>query len=234
MKSALVIRHLAFEDIGTLAPLLQAQGYRVTTYDAGVDELWKIDLDQVDLLIVLGGPIGAGDEALYPFLEEEIDLVRRRLAARRPILGICLGAQLMARALGATVFSMAQKEICFSPLQLTEAGTSSSLAPLTPEVHVLHWHGDQFDIPPGASRLASTERCTNQAFEVGRFGLALQFHIELDHQRFEQWLIGHAAELSEARIDPRKLRAQARKHGPDLARASREVLLSWFERLADA
>jgi GMP synthase (glutamine-hydrolysing) len=234
MKSALVIRHLAFEDLGTLSPLLQAQGYRLTTYDAGVDELWKVDLDQVDLLIVLGGPIGAGDEDLYPFLDEEVDLVRRRLVARRPILGICLGAQLMARALGASVSPMAQKEICFSPLRLTDAGAGSSLAALTPDLHVLHWHGDQFDMPEGAVELASTEKCPNQAFEIERFALALQFHIELDHRRFEQWLIGHSAELSAARVDPRELRAQARMHGPALARAAEQVLRSWLDRLVEA
>jgi GMP synthase (glutamine-hydrolysing) len=234
MKSALVIRHLAFEDLGTLSPLLQAQGYRLTTYDAGVDELWKVDLDQVDLLIVLGGPIGAGDEDLYPFLDEEVDLVRRRLVARRPILGICLGAQLMARALGASVSPMAQKEICFSPLRLTGAGAGSSLAALTPDLHVLHWHGDQFDMPEGAVGLASTEKCPNQAFEIERFALALQFHIELDHRRFEQWLIGHSAELSAARIDPRELRAQARMHGPALAHAAEQVLRSWMDRLVEA
>lgn len=103
MKTAVAIRHLAFEDLGLIEPWLKRRGWRIVTCDAGVDELWKIDLWQIDLLVVLGGPIGAGDDALYPFLSEEVNLIRKRLDSASPLLGICLGAQLMARALGAAV-----------------------------------------------------------------------------------------------------------------------------------
>ena len=114
------------------------------TYDAGIDELWKIDRSQVDLLIVLGGPLGSNDDALYPFLAEEVELVRQRLDSGRALLGICLGAQLMARALGAAVTPMDRKEICFSPLSLTPQGCTSPLVHIGTHP-VLHWHGDQFD-----------------------------------------------------------------------------------------
>ena len=127
-KTVLALRHLAFEDLGLLAPVLEARGFtRLLTRDAGVDDLRDVDLDAVDLLVVLGGPIGAYDDALYPYLNDELALIRRRLAARRPLLGICLGAQLMARALGASVRPMAhgRKEIGFAPLTLTDAGRDS-------------------------------------------------------------------------------------------------------------
>ena len=119
MKTLVALRHLAFEDLGLLAPLMQAQGWRVHYYDLGVDELWKIDLSQVDLLVILGGPIGAEDDERYPFLVDELQLLRERLATQRPMLGICLGAQLIARAMGARVQPMGRKEIGYAPIALT-------------------------------------------------------------------------------------------------------------------
>lgn len=143
MKTLVALRHLAFEDLGLLAPLMQARGWRIHYYDVGVDELWTLDLDQVDLLVVLGGPIGAEEDASYPFLADEVRLVNERLAARRPLLGICLGAQLIARALGARVRPMGFKEIGYAPLDLTAAGETSPLAAIGAQP-VLHWHGDRF------------------------------------------------------------------------------------------
>src|SRR5690606_17252890 len=193
MKTAIAIRHLHFEDLGTLEPLLRERGYAVRHVDATVDDLAALDAQAPDMLAILGGPIGAYDEAAYPFLEAELDLVRRRLATRRPLLGICLGAQLIARALGARVYPLGVKEIGFGPLDLSPAGRSSLLSVLA-DVPVLHWHGDQFDIPPGAARLAGTEVGTNQAFAIGAWVLGLQFHLEVDMGRIERWLVGHACE----------------------------------------
>ena len=147
MKTALAIRHLHFEDLGTLEPLLREMNYQVQYVDAVLDDLATLDVESPDLLVVLGGPIGAYDDALYPFLAAELQLLRRRLASARPLLGICLGAQLIARALGANVYPLGRKEIGFAPLTLTDAGRASPLAALE-GVAVLHWHGDQFDIPP--------------------------------------------------------------------------------------
>ena len=133
MKTVVALRHVAFEDLGTLDPLLRQQGASVRYLEAGCDALDQLEALGPDLLIVLGGPIGANDEALYPFLRQELALLERRLAAGRPTLGICLGAQLMARALGARVYPAAGKEIGWSPLALTEAGRRSPLRFLAPE-----------------------------------------------------------------------------------------------------
>ncbi|OHX19865.1 glutamine amidotransferase [Chromobacterium sphagni] len=231
MKTAIAIRHLAFEDLGILQPLLQARGFRIEYREAGVDRLDGLALEQVDLLIALGGPIGAFDDELYPFLVDELGAIRRRLQARRPILGICLGAQLMARALGAGVAAMGHKEIGFAELQLTEAGMRSALAPLADSPLALHWHGDQFDIPDGAQRLAASARCPNQAFAIGNHALGLQFHLEADPQRLESWLVGHACELAAAGIDPRTLREQCRRHGEMLRRQGSLVFARWLDGL---
>jgi GMP synthase (glutamine-hydrolysing) len=133
------------------------------------------------LLIVLGGPIGAYETDTYPFLAAEIALLERRLMHDRPTLGICLGSQLMAKALGARVFPGPLKEIGWGRIDLTEAGAGSSLASLGSEdSEVLHWHGDTFDLPAGAVRLACNANYENQAFAFGQAALALQFHAEAD------------------------------------------------------
>lgn len=227
MKLAIAVRHVHFEDLGVLEPFLRDQGYEVRHVDAATDDLTAIDVVSPDLVVILGAPIGAFDEETYPFLAAELDLVRRRLQARRPLLGICLGGQIIARVLGADVKPMGVKEIGFSPLALTEAGMASALA-LLGDTPVLHWHGDQFDIPAGASRLASTAICANQAFAVGAEVLALQFHLEADPRKIERWLLGHACELGLAGVDPREIRREARDFGPALEAVAKRVIGQWL------
>lgn len=227
MKTALTIRHLHFEDLGTLEALLNARGYRVQYVEAPLGGLSNLDVLSPDLLIVLGGPIGAYDDALYPFLSAEVELVRQRLDSARPLLGICLGAQLIARALGANVYPLGTKEIGFAPLTLTAAGHASPLAALE-DVAVLHWHGDQFDIPVGAEHLAATPIGAHQAFTLGSQVLALQFHLEADPAHLESWLVGHASELHQAGIDPRTLRAQAQDARGTLVEAAHQVIGRWL------
>lgn len=230
MKTAIAIRHVHFEDLGTLGPLLHQRGYSTRYCDAGVQEFNTPEIAEADLLIVLGAPVGAGDENLYPFLAQELELIEHRLGRQQPLLGVCLGAQLMARVLGASVAPMERKEIGFSPIALTEAGRASCLAHLPAETAVLHWHGDQFAIPNGAESLASTPLCPHQAFALGNYALGLQFHLEADAERIEPWLLGHATELSQAGIDPRALRAQAKEHGARLKAVSGAVFNRWLDQ----
>ncbi len=227
-RTVVAIRHIHFEDLGTLEPLLRQRGYVVRYLDATVDDLAAVDTLAPDLLVVLGGPIGAYDEDTYPFLADELALVRRRLAAGLPILGICLGAQLIARGLGAKVYALGVKEIGFGPVQFTAVGQSSVLAGLG-DTPVLHWHGDQFDIPDGAQWLARTEIGAHQAFSHRGTVLGLQFHLEADARQIERWLVGHACELGQAGIDPRALRAQAITQQDQLASAAKTVVGAWLD-----
>ena len=227
-KTVLAVRHVPFEDLGVFAPMLADRGYGVRYLDAGIAPIMPQTFAEPDLLVVLGGPIGVYDDAAYPWLAAEQDALATRLHAGLPTLGICLGAQLIARALGARVAATGRKEIGYGPLTLTPAGRTSVLAPLAGQP-VLHWHGDQFEIPTGAERLAATPGFPHQAFRVGGPVLALQFHVEADAAQIERWLIGHAHELGAARVDPNRIREDAAAYGPALADKARDVLGTWLD-----
>jgi len=227
-KTCLAVRHVAFEDLGLLDALLAERGYRIRWLEAGVDAIDASLAVAPDLVVVLGGPIGVYETAAYPFIAGEIAALAARLKAGKPVLGVCLGAQLMAAALGARVEPGPVKEIGWAPLSLTEAGRHSVLAPLA-ATPVLHWHGDNCELPAGCERLASTGLCPVQAFARTPLQLALQFHLETEPARFEAWLVGHTVELGKAGIDPRALRAQARALGPATCEVGRKVLAAWLD-----
>lgn len=233
MKLAIAIRHLAFEDLGSAEAVLSRHGFTVRYHDVGLADFAALDPVAPDLLVVLGGPIGVYEEERYPFLREELALLTTRLAANRPTLGICLGAQLMAKALGAAVYPGHCKEIGFAPITLTAEGEASCLAPFgTPGAVVLHWHGDTFDLPQDAVRLGSTEAYANQAFARGTNMLACQFHPEATAVGFERWLIGHTAELTAAGISVPELRTAAARQGPEVERLGTACLDQWLAELA--
>ncbi|SCZ65610.1 glutamine amidotransferase [Thiohalomonas denitrificans] len=223
-----VVRHMAFEDLGVFADVFRTRGLIPSTIDAGVDDL--APLEEADLAVVLGGPIGVYETDRYPFLKQELSLLEKRLAAGRPTLGICLGAQLIVRALGGRVYPGGSKEIGWGSVRLTEAGKHSCLAAIETQP-VLHWHGDTFDCPTGAQLLAGTELYPNQAFSYGSNVLALQFHAEADSRRIEQWLIGHTSELTTADIDVPTLREASQVHGEGLRAAGRKLLSDWLDQI---
>ena len=232
-KTAIAIRHVAFEDLGVLHPVLQSAGYLVQYREAGIEELASSTEIKADLLVVLGGPIGACEDDKYPFITDELRLLEHRLKHGLPTLGICLGAQLIARVLGAPVYPLRTKEIGWGPITLTEPGLASPLHHLGGDVRVLHWHGDTFDLPNGASLLASTGACANQAFSFGPNVLGLQFHGEFDGTGMERWLIGHACEIANApRVRVAQLREETKRYGSRLGRVGRQVFEAWISALA--
>lgn len=228
MKKLLALRHVHFEDLGILAPEFINQGYDISYIDAPTANFSQYNPADYDLMVVLGAPIGAFDEAVYPFIHQELTFIQQYLSAGKPILGICLGAQYLARLLAAEVTTMGVKEIGFASIQLTPAGKASPLAHLA-DVPVLHWHGDQFAVPKNAQLLASTATCPNQAFAVGDNLLALQFHLEANPTAIEHWLVGHACELNHAKVDIAQIRADAKLYGKALNQAGVQVLRAWLD-----
>jgi len=225
------IRHVAFEDLGMWnSPLATRSSIRYL--QAGVDDLSRCITDAPELLIVLGGPIGVYESDQYPFLEDELNIIRHRLEQRLPLLGICLGAQLIAAAAGARVYPSGVKEIGWGTIALTDIGKTSCLNQLAgSDYTVMHWHGDTFDLPSGAQLLASTSLVKHQAFTLGSNVLALQFHVEADPRAIEPWLIGHACELGQARIKPADLRRDTAKLPSSLRVNSEAMLNTWLKQV---
>lgn len=211
-------------------PLREA-GYEVTYVDAGVDNIGAVASSNPDLLVVLGGPIGAFEEIKYPFLNAELNVLTERLFANRPTLGICLGAQLMARALGARVYPGPSKEIGWAAVDLTRAGLAGPLRHLD-GYPVLHWHDDTFDLPDGCELLGSTKLCPNQAFARGANILALQFHLEITATGMERWLIGYANELAGAGLRPTSLHSETAKFAAGLETSAVAMFRDWLDRCA--
>lgn len=232
MKMAHVIRHIHFEDLGLLAPILAEHGYQYRYWDVGLDDLTELESIKPDLLIILGGPISANDVDAYPFLAEEQRLVKRQIDSGRALLGICLGAQIIARAMGGIIDPMAYKEIGLAPLALTDAGRQSILAPLAEAEMVLHWHGEACRIDESLTTLAYSSACEHQAFLYGNQILGLQFHLEVPLYGLERWFVGHHHELASTNIDVKALRAEAQKSLPSLEPIARQVFSNWLMQCA--
>jgi GMP synthase-like glutamine amidotransferase len=174
---AQVFQHVPFEASGCIGDWLAAAGARVGTTH------WHADaelpsLADVDLLVVMGGPMSANDEATLPWLVAEKRFIREAIEAGKPVVGVCLGAQLIAAAMGGRVYPNAEKEIGWFPLYAVPATAQTPLFSFPAQARVFHWHGETFDLPAGATRLARSDACANQAFQLGRRVIGMQFHLE--------------------------------------------------------
>jgi len=230
MKRALVVRHVLHEGLAGYRAPIEAAGYRIDRVAACRTDFRDIDLISPDLVVLLGGPMGVYETDHYPWIADEIAAVRGRLDRDLPTLGVCLGSQVIAAALGARVFAGPRREIGFAPLTLTDAGLLSPLAELR-GVSVLHWHGDTFDLPDEAELLASTSAYRHQAFRRGANLLALQFHAEMgEDPRFAVWMEDEDY-IRGAGVEPEALRRDHRRLGPQAVRAGERMIGEWLAAL---
>ena len=213
MSRIIVCQHVAYEILGALNPLLKDAGLRLRYVNFERDPAAQPSLDGYDGLVVLGGPMNVDQTEEFPFLATEIELVTEAVRRNMPVLGICLGAQIIAKALGAGVTPNGQKEIGWYPVSLTDEGRSDPLLGcFNGTEQIFQWHGDTFDIPPGAVRLASSPTCDNQAFRFRNRVYGLQFHLEVDEPMIARWLeVPHHVEeiaTTGGAIDPELIRQQ--------------------------
>jgi len=193
------LQHVAFEGLGHIGPWSTARGHQLAITRLYAGEVLP-PVHDFDRLIVMGGPMNIYQEDDYPWLRSEKGLIRQAIAAGKSVVGICLGAQLLADALGSPVFAGTEKEIGWLPIQLTEGGKNSGLLTGLPdEPIVFHWHGDTFAIPEGALHLAESQGCRSQAFLYGGRVLGLQFHLESTPETVGQILAHCRDELVQGR-----------------------------------
>ena len=182
------LQHVAFEGLGSIESWLKAAGYEITN-TRFFESAALPDLKKIDLLVVMGGPMSVNDESIFPWLVSEKKYILEAINSGTPVLGICLGAQLIARAIGASVYRNSVKEIGWFPIQGISSN-DTSLFSFPPSMTVFHWHGETFDLPSGASRLAKSDGCENQAFQFGKSVIGLQFHLETTLEAAQE-LVSH-------------------------------------------
>jgi GMP synthase (glutamine-hydrolysing) len=189
-RRAIVLQHTPTEGPERVAVLLGQRGIPCETRALHAGEPVPSDVADGELLIVMGGPMGVADAGSprYPFLAPEIALLRRLVAREAPVLGICLGSQLLAAGAGAAVYPNPRREVGWGSVDFLAVDREPALAGLRASELVLHWHGDTFDLPAGAVHLASTPVCRHQAFRLGQRQFGLQFHCELERETIATWV----------------------------------------------
>jgi len=231
----LVFQHVPYEPLGTLDPLLKEAGFRLRYVNFGRNPETRPTLDRYEALIVLGGPMNSDQIEHYPNLVTEVDVIREAVDRDMSVLGICLGAQLLAKALGGTVSRNATREIGWYDVQLTKDGqTDPVLSTFDRRQQVFQWHEDGIGLPPDAVHLASSDASAVQAFRYGEHAYGFQFHLEADESLIERWLTvpdNRATLADEAgRVDPDGIRARTPRSIAALKSLSRETFTRWIDR----
>lgn len=231
----LVFQHVPYEPLGTLDPLLKEAGFRIRYVNFGREPEHAPSLEGYAALIVLGGPMNVDDVASYPNLATEVRLIQDALARDMSILGICLGAQLLAKALGGAVRPGRSKEIGWYDVDVTEHGREDPvLSAFGQRSRVFQWHEDNIELPPGTAHLASSPDCPAQAFRHGEHAYGFQFHLEVDRPLIERWLTvpanQPALEAARDTVDPARIRAQIASSIDPLMALSRQTFSRWIDR----
>jgi GMP synthase (glutamine-hydrolysing) len=227
MADVLILQHVRPEPPGTIADALDNVGLSHRTVEIHRDDPVPETLD-ADGLVVMGGPMGVGDVDDRPHLSRELDLIEQALRDERPVLGVCLGSQLLAHALGADVRSAPEKEIGWDEVHLTDAAAEDPLfRDVDDPFPAFHWHGDVFDLPDGAVRLARTAQTKHQAFRYGDAAYGLLFHLEATPKTVAWMTRAFQDELAEEGLDGAAIRRAAMPREPALRETAATVFGQW-------
>ena len=232
MPTVIVIQHAACEPLGLIEEALLAREVGLHRVRAENGDPVPPEIGTAAGLVVLGGSMGVHDRQQFPFLGEELHLIKSAVARNVPILGVCLGAQLLAFALGAEARRNTQQEIGWHPVTLTENAAADALWHGLPETWTgFHWHGDIFEMPPGAVSLASSVLTPCQAFRYGSAAYGFQFHLEVTDAIVRDWTAEFAGELTREELDAAPLLAGIPEHLPPMQEIAQEVFGRWADLL---
>ena len=231
----LVFQHVPYEPLGTLDPLLKEAGFRIRYVNFGREPDSRPSLDGYEALIILGGPMNSDQIETYPNLITEVEIIREAVDKDMSVLGICLGAQLLAKALGGAVSRNRTREIGWCDVELTAAGTDDPvLSTFESQQQVFQWHEDGIELPPGTRHLATSRDSDVQAFGYGEHVYGFQFHLEVNQSLIERWLTvpANQATLQDevGRIDPDGIRVQSSGAVSALEALSRATFSRWIDR----
>ena len=230
-KQVWAIQHIGYEDLGSFEGVLKSRGFEVKYIcSAHVDYKAYFATDP-DLLVVLGGPMGVYEDQKYSWIPQERQFVLDRIESEKPLLGICLGAQMIASALGANVYPGPQdKEIGWFPVTVNTEGNKTPLRHLDGALtNMLHWHGDTFDMPDGAVLLASSDKYQKQAYSYGDHVLAMQCHPEVTEAKLRLWYAADKGELAEVGQTIETMKEDAAKYHEQLTAQAALFLNEWLD-----
>ncbi|MGR3173575.1 MAG: type 1 glutamine amidotransferase [Candidatus Scalindua sp.] len=228
----IIIKHIDIEGPGTIGDFLDCNDIPYREIDIFNGEPLPDSLSEISAVIVLGGPMNVYEEDKYPFLKQEDEFLKEVIEEGLPTLGFCLGAQLIAKAKGAIVRKAPQKEIGWFKISLNRNGSSDPLFQEFPrEVDVFQWHGDTFDIPDGAVKLAESELCSNQAYRIGDNIYGLQFHVEVTDEMIYQWIDAYRDEVDSLKgiVDPDQIISDTKAKSEDYKAQAKQFCTNFFK-----
>ena len=223
-------QHVPFESLGNIERWCHENDHSLSS-TRFYEKMIFPDLQELDWLIIMGGPMGVNDERKFSWLANEKEFIKQAIEANKTVIGICLGAQLIAQILGANVYQNEQKEIGWFPIELTsEAAKHTLFSRIKNPVTVFHWHGDTFDLPKNSIRLAFSKACSNQGFLYKNNILGLQFHLETTMESLKEMIENGKAELQKEKYIQTKKEIESEE---DFFDTNKEFLFTLLDRFAN-
>lgn len=230
-KEVWAIQHVGYEDLGSLEGVLKSRGFTVRYLCSRNLDYGRLYAGDADLIVVLGGPMGVYEVDKHPWIPFEIQFIQERVETQKPLLGICFGSQIIAKACGGDAYKGPQgKEIGWQKITVNDEGMKTPLRHLDGSLtNMMHWHGDTFDLPEGAVILASSDKYKKQAFKIGDTILALQCHPEVTEAKLRLWYASGKSELAEVGKTVDEMRAEAELYNKTLSKQAALFLNEWLD-----